>query len=99
MDMLKHDPMYDESSAKPANACSSFPSWDREALILKIQNTDSCGHREAGRQVDEMAQCLIRLLKAPPTAAVYVRHRADCSRIFRWLPPNHLIAVRVPRQA
>ena len=92
MDMPKHNPMNDEQSTKPAESLSSFPSWDREALILKIQIIDSCTRREARRQVDEMAHSLIRHLEDPPTVPVYVRYRTEC-RLSRWLPRANLLPI------
>jgi hypothetical protein len=90
---LKHDPMYDERSTKVADAAKSCPTWDREALILKIQIIDSCTRREAGRQVDQMAHSFIHHLEDPPTAPVYVRHRTECSRLSGWLPRANLLPI------
>ena len=93
MDMLKHAPVYDEQSTKLADAAKSFPSWDRDARILKVQIIDSCTRREARRQVDKMAQSFVRHLEEPPRAPVYVRYHTGWSRLLPRLPRTNLFPM------
>jgi hypothetical protein len=107
MDIQKHDPMYHEQSFRLADAPNSVPSWDREALILKIQIIDSCTRTEARRQVNDMAVGFSQLAGPPfssrprdreatPTAPVYVRYRTDYSKLSRWPPRTNVLPLMEP---
>ena len=56
MIMYKRIPTHEEQPYKLADAASSFPSWNCEALVRKIQQIDGFSRREAEMQIDAMAQ-------------------------------------------
>ena len=91
LDMPRHNPMYDEQLDTLASPPNAVPSWEREAMVPKVQSVDGCLPREVRRQIDERAQSLCVLVRPPPSrrprhvaaqlnAPVYVR-RTDCSRL------------------
>ena len=55
MNMSKRIPLHEHQPNKLADAPSSFPSWDREAVVRKIQKIDGFSRREAEMQIDATA--------------------------------------------